>query len=100
MHQLKKEIIQFVQIGLLYNKKINKKFKISISLFSRREYFSVVKECLIYSERSDNSFKYRKRSLNQLRKGHPGQNRMKDLARSYVHWPNIDVNIVDLLDVA
>lgn len=49
-----------------------------MSLFSKRDSLSIVKKCLMFGDRSDISFKYRKRSLNQLDKGYSGQNKMKD----------------------
>lgn len=33
---------------------------------------------------------FQNRILNQLHKGHPGMERMKALARSFVYWPNMD----------
>lgn len=37
--------------------------------------------------------RFRKRIIRQLHRGHPGIDRMKSLARSFVHWPNIDDDI-------
>lgn len=37
---------------------------------------------------------YRKRCLNQLHKGHPGVQRMKAIARSFVYWPCLDEEII------
>ncbi|XP_058814254.1 uncharacterized protein K02A2.6-like [Topomyia yanbarensis] len=37
---------------------------------------------------------FRKRCLHHLHRGHPGMQRMKAIARSYVYWPSLDVDIV------
>lgn len=65
--------------------------------FNRRESLSEIKGCLLMSERIIIPSKFQKRVLNQLHTGHPGIVRMKSLARSYVYWPNIDVQIEDLV---
>ncbi|XP_062540738.1 uncharacterized protein K02A2.6-like [Armigeres subalbatus] len=37
---------------------------------------------------------FRKRCLHHLHRGHPGIQRMKAIARSYVYWPSLDEDIV------
>ncbi len=39
----------------------------------------------------------RKNVLDELHEEHPGVSRMKSLARSYVCWPNMDVEIDNMV---
>ncbi|XP_062700183.1 uncharacterized protein K02A2.6-like [Aedes albopictus] len=59
----------------------------------RQEGLSIVQECIMFGDRLVIPAVYRKRCLNQLHKGHPGVQRMKAIARSYVYWPGLDEEI-------
>ncbi|XP_062703968.1 uncharacterized protein K02A2.6-like [Aedes albopictus] len=65
--------------------------------FAHRDALSVVKDCIMMSNRLVIPENYRQRILKQLHRGHPGMERMKAVARSYVYWPRIDDNIVDFV---
>ncbi|XP_065075510.1 uncharacterized protein K02A2.6-like [Ochlerotatus camptorhynchus] len=47
-----------------------------------------------FAERLVIPSKHQKRCLDQLHRGHPGMQRMKAIARSYVYWPSLDEDIV------
>ncbi|XP_055605159.1 uncharacterized protein K02A2.6-like [Uranotaenia lowii] len=59
----------------------------------RRDSLSIVSDCLVYGERLVIPAKFRDRILRVLHKGHPGVERMRSIARSYVYWPGIDEQI-------
>lgn len=89
------KIIEYVQNDTWpRNVKMNKELK---SFYDRRENLSVVDECLMFAERVVVPENFKHRILHQLHKGHPGQERMKSLARSYVYWKNIDADIQDFV---
>lgn len=62
-------------------------------LYDRRESLANVDGCILFGERVVIPEKLRSRCLNQLHRGHPGIQRMKAIARSYVYWPKLDDDI-------
>ncbi|XP_044755014.1 uncharacterized protein K02A2.6-like [Coccinella septempunctata] len=88
-------IIEYVQKDTWpRNVELNKELK---SFYDRRDNLSVVDGCLMFAERVVVPEIFKRRILHRLHKGHPGQERMKSLARSYVYWRNIDADIQDFV---
>lgn len=61
--------------------------------YSRREGLQVTQDCIMFGDRVVVPERFRKRIIRQLHRGHPGIDRMKSLARSFVYWPNIDEDV-------
>jgi transposase InsO family protein len=61
--------------------------------FFRRNDLIVDFGCLIYKYRIVIPQSLRKRILEEIHMGHLGVNKMKNVARNYVYWPNIDNDI-------
>ncbi|XP_055604780.1 uncharacterized protein K02A2.6-like [Uranotaenia lowii] len=64
---------------------------------SNRKSLAVVKGCLMMADRLVIPNSLRQRILKQLHRGHPGIERMKAVARSYVFWPKIDECITEYI---
>lgn len=65
--------------------------------YLRRNGLSFISGCLTYGERLVIPSKFQKKVLQLLHKGHPGVERMRAAARSYVYWPGIDESIAQLV---
>ncbi|CAI2724590.1 unnamed protein product [Schistosoma spindalis] len=64
--------------------------------YQRRLSLSIIDDCLLFAERVIIPKKLQPAVLEQLHAGHPGINRMKALARSYVYWPHLDTQLEQL----
>lgn len=69
----------------------------SKEFFQRRDSLSISNDCIMFADRLVIPKVYQRRILHQLHRGHPGVQRMKSVARSYVYWPNIDNHITDFV---
>ncbi|XP_062557959.1 uncharacterized protein K02A2.6-like [Armigeres subalbatus] len=63
--------------------------------YDRQESLTTVQGCILFGERLVIPSPLRRRCIGQLHRGHPGIQRMKAIARSYVYWPSLDKDIVD-----
>ena len=59
---------------------------------NRKNELSLVNGCLMFGNRIVIPKIFRKRIIKQLHKGHPGIERTKSIARSFVYWPNNNNN--------
>ncbi|PIC32480.1 hypothetical protein B9Z55_012795 [Caenorhabditis nigoni] len=87
-------VIQYVQQGNW--PKFDKSSPI-FPFYSRRESLSIANGTLMFGHRIVIPAQLRQRVRTTLHKAHPGQERMKQLARSYVYWPQIDLEIESLV---
>ncbi|XP_062709570.1 uncharacterized protein K02A2.6-like [Aedes albopictus] len=65
--------------------------------FARRDGLQVVDDCIMFGDRIVVPLKFRRRIVRQLHRGHPGMDRMKSLARSYIYWPNVDDDVTQFV---
>lgn len=87
-----KKVIYFIKKG--WPKKVN-----DISLkayFAKRFEFDVIQNCIIWNHRIVIPSSMRQQVLQELHKSQMGAVKMKSLARGYVWFPNLDVEIENL----
>ncbi|XP_055633484.1 uncharacterized protein K02A2.6-like [Toxorhynchites rutilus septentrionalis] len=65
--------------------------------FARRDGLQVDDECVMFGDRIVVPFRFRKRIIRQLHRGHPVMDRTKSLVRSYIYWPNIDDDVAQFV---
>ncbi|XP_055584821.1 uncharacterized protein K02A2.6-like [Uranotaenia lowii] len=68
-----------------------------LQFFKRKDSFFEIEECVMFLDRIVIPATLREAVLRQLHVGHPGMQRMKSIARSYVYWSNIDCDIEDFV---
>nr|XP_034837060.1 uncharacterized protein K02A2.6-like [Maniola hyperantus] len=64
--------------------------------FARKNDICMDLGCLMYKYRVIIPSGLRKAVLSELHEGHLGMNKMKNISRNYVYWPNIDNDIEEL----
>lgn len=64
--------------------------------FNRKESISLDRGCLLYNHRVIIPEPLRRQVLRELHEGHLGVVKMKNTARSFVYWPQIDADIESL----
>lgn len=64
---------------------------------ARRDSLSAIEDCIMFGDRLIIPTSQRQHVLEMMHRGHPGIERMKAVARSYVYWPNIDTDIEDMV---
>ncbi|XP_062714282.1 uncharacterized protein K02A2.6-like [Aedes albopictus] len=89
-----KQVIQYIQRGWPSN--VDSITSTAVRpFFAHRDALSVVKGCIMKSNRLVIPASFYQRILKQLHRGHPGMECMKTVARSLVYWPRIDDDIAD-----
>lgn len=61
--------------------------------FFRKQELSIDLGCILYNYRVVVPLKLQSAVLKEIHLGHLGMNKMKNIARSYIYWPNLDRDI-------
>ncbi|XP_055623649.1 uncharacterized protein K02A2.6-like [Toxorhynchites rutilus septentrionalis] len=86
------KVYRFVQQGWPQSKTAIRNRSLQ-QFFDRSGSLSTVQGCVMFAERLVIPSEFRARCLQHLHRGHPGIQRMKAIARSFVYWPSIDSDI-------
>lgn len=86
------KVMEFVQGDWPASRKMIKDAEVA-EFFSRKESLTVINSVLVFLDRIIIPKVFRGKILKEIHKGHPGMERMKSIARSYVYWPNLDKEI-------
>ncbi|XP_062700701.1 uncharacterized protein K02A2.6-like [Aedes albopictus] len=87
-----KQVSSFVQCGWPSN--VSQLMDPAVKKFyARRDGLQLIDNCVMFGDRIIVPQRYRKQVLKQLHRGHPGMERMKAIARSYVYWPDVDGDV-------
>lgn len=89
-----KQLLDYIEHGWADNADIGVELK---QFRLRSDNLSIIEGCIMLGQRVVIPAILRKRILKQIHKGHPGMERTKAIARSYVYWPHIDSEIEDLV---
>ncbi|XP_035904183.1 uncharacterized protein LOC118508477 isoform X1 [Anopheles stephensi] len=89
---LLREVYRYVQSG--WPGKVSYGAELA-QFHNRREALTTVGDCILFGERIVIPAALQQRCLRQLHQGHPGIQRMKAIARSFVYWPSLDSDIAD-----
>lgn len=86
-------LIELISSDWKNNEKIIKDDTEFSQYYNRRELLSTSNEFVLFGDRIVIPKTLRENIIKQLHTGHTGMDRMKNLARMYVYWPNIDKEI-------
>ncbi|XP_036341085.1 uncharacterized protein K02A2.6-like, partial [Rhagoletis pomonella] len=89
-----KHIFDYVETGWPASNNGNVELQ---AFLNRKNEISIIDGCIIWGQRVVVPQVLRKRVLKQLHRGHPGIERTKAIARSFVYWPHIDSDIETLV---
>ncbi|XP_055590304.1 uncharacterized protein K02A2.6-like [Uranotaenia lowii] len=85
------KVVNFLQNG--WPVSTNKLQGETKKFYEIRDSLSITEGCLMFGDRLVIPRCYRTKVLKQLHTAHPGIERMKALARSYIYWPRLDSDI-------
>ena len=91
LHEIKRETPEDKFISTTKQKIADKNLHIA-------DIFSLWDNVLLYGERVVIPKTLQKRILKDFQAGHPGKKRVKNLMRSYVYWPKMDLDISNMVD--
>ena len=74
------------------------KQKIASKDNSISDVYSLCDSILLYCDRVVIPKKLQIQILKDFHTGHPGKNRMKSLMRSYIYWPTMEKDIIDMIN--